>query len=224
MILMDFTSDCLMPCLLCYDSVCHIKIAGLTLRKSGLLLLTYTGKPAFIHNTMITVLVRDYNQISQSFYDSVINDIQLHQLTCSCGHSACLSVHGYYKRSVKRDEEKLRLRICRVKCSVCGTTHAILLSSIVPYSQMSLVDQQHICLAYEAGDDTCGICEDHLSIDENNVKSVLRNYRRYWHEKLRSLRILLSPLTDLVSACFSFYSSQFMQIHRRSNQLFSSTT
>ncbi|WP_425545281.1 DUF6431 domain-containing protein [Faecalicatena contorta] len=153
-----------------------------------------------------------------------MNDVQLHQLTCSCGHSACLSVHGYYERSVKRGEGTLRLRICRLKCSECETTHAILLSSIVPYSQIALADQQHICLDYEAGNDTCGICQDHLSIDENNVKSVLRNYRRYWCEKLRSLRISLSPLTSLVSACFSFYSSQFMQIHRRCNSLFFYTT
>ena len=50
---------------------------------------------------MITIFVRDCNQISQSFYDSVINNLPLHQLTCSCSHSACLSVHGYYKRTVK---------------------------------------------------------------------------------------------------------------------------
>ena len=213
-----------MPCLLWYDNVCHIEIAGLTLEKSGLLLLTYTGKPVSIHNTMITVLVRDCNQISQSFYDSVLNELQLHQLTCSCGHSSCLSVHGYYKRSVKMDEGTLRLRICRVRCSACDATHAILLSSIVPYSQISLADQQRICQDYETGNDTCGICGDHLSIDENNVKSVLRNYRRYWRQKLISLRICLSPLTGLVFSCFSFYSSQFMQIRRRSNRLFSYTT
>lgn len=224
MILMDFTSDYLMPCLLWYYNDCHIEIAGLTLRKSGLLLLTYTGKPVSIHNTMITVLVRDCNQISQSFYDSVINDLQLHQLACPCGHSACLSVHGYYRRSLKMGDGTVRLRVCRVGCSACGATHALLLSSIVPYSQISLADQQRICQDYEAGNDTCGICQDLLSIDENNVKSVLRNYRRYWREKLRSLRICLFPLTGLVCSCFSDYSAQFMQIHRKANQLFVYTT
>lgn len=53
MILMDFTLDCLMPCLLCYDNACHIEIAGLTLEKPGLLLLIYTGKPVSIHNTTV---------------------------------------------------------------------------------------------------------------------------------------------------------------------------
>ena len=46
-----------------------------------------------VHNTMITIFAGNCNQISQSFYDSVIFDLPLHQLTCSCGHSACLSIH-----------------------------------------------------------------------------------------------------------------------------------
>lgn len=101
-----------MSCLLCYHNDCYIKIAGLTLEKSGLLLLTHTGNPVSIHKTMITIFVKDCNQISQSFYDSVIFDLQLHQMTCSCSHSACLSVHGYYWRSVKLPSGTLRLRVC----------------------------------------------------------------------------------------------------------------
>ena len=169
---------------------------------------------------MITIFVRDCNQISQSFYDSVIYDLQFHQLTCSCGHSACLSVHGYYRRTVKLPSGPVRLRICRVKCSQCGATHAILLSSMVPYSQISLSDQQRICNDYEEGRRASSVCEINPSIDENNVKSVLRNYRRCWREKLRSLRIQLFPLESLIRSCFSDYSSQFMQIHRQANKLF----
>ena len=68
------------------------------------------------------------------------------------------------------------------------------------------------------------VCETNPSIDENNVKSILRNYRLCWREKLRSLRIGLAPLATLILSCFSDYSSQFMQIHRRVNRLFSYTT
>lgn len=221
---MDFTSDCFMPCLLCYHNDCHIEIAGLTLEKSGLLLLTYTGNPASIHNTMITIFVRDCNQISQSFYDSVIHKLQFHQLTCSCSHSACLSIHGYYKRTVKLPAGPLRLRVCRVICSECGTTHALLLSFMVPYSQIPLPDQQRICGDFEEGKSPCLVCEVNPSVDENNVKSVLWNYRHCWREKLRSLRIRLFPLDNLILSCFSNYSSQFLQIHHRVNKLFFYTT
>ena len=177
-----------------------------------------------IHNTMITIFVRDCNQISQSFYDSVINNLQFHQLTCSCSHSACLSIHGYYKRTVKLPSGAVRLRVCRVKCSECGTTHALLLSSMVPYSQIPLSDQQRICKDYEEGRSVSMVCESNPSIDENNVKSILRNYRLCWREKLLSLKIRLFPLDDLILSCFSDYSSQFMQIHLRVNKLFSYTT
>lgn len=173
-----------------------------------------------IHNTMITIFVRDCNQISQSFYDSVINKVQFHQLTCSCSHSACLSIHGYYNRTVKLPSGAVRLRICRVICSQCGTTHALLLSSMVPYSQVPLSDQQKICNDYEERRNVSMVCESNPSVDENNVKSILRNYRHRWREKLRSLRIRLFPLNVLILSCFSNYSSQFMQIHQRVNILF----
>jgi transposase len=173
---------------------------------------------------MITIFVRNCYHISQSFYDSVISGLPFHKLTCSCSHSACLSIHGYYKRTVKLPSGTIRLRVCRVKCSECGITHSLLLSSMVPYSQITLSDQQRICSDYESGRNVSMICNSNPSIDENNVKSVLRNYRHHWREKLRSLRIRLFDLYHLVRSCFSDYSSQFMQIRRRVNKLFSYTT
>ena len=209
-----------MLCRLCYHNGRCIKIAGLHPGKSGLLLLIRTVLPVHIHKTIITIFVTDCNPISQSFYDSVLYNLPFHQLACSCGHAACLSIHGYYRRTVKLPSGPLRLRVCRVKCSECGATHAILLSSIVPYSQIPLSDQQRICNDYEEGRCVSSTCADNPSIDENNVKSVLRNYTRCWREKLCSLRIPLSPINALIRSCFSDYSSQFMQIHRRVNKLF----
>ena len=176
-----------------------------------------------VYNTMITILVQDCNLISQSFYDSVINRIQFHQLSCTCGHSACMTIHGYYYRSIKLPTGTLRLRICRVQCSECGKTHALLLSSIVPYSQIRTCDQQQICIAFEQHLSASSVCDSNPEIDENNVKSVLRNYR-HWREMLKSLRISLSPLIVLIGSCFANYSAQFMQIHRGYNTLFSYTT
>lgn len=173
---------------------------------------------------MITIFTQDCNQISQSFYNSVINKLQLHQLPCSCGHRACLSIHGYYNRNIKLPSGTIRLRICRVRCSECRHTHAILLASIVPYSQIPLSDQQKICLYLDEHKNVWAVCDENPSVDENNVKSVIRSYRRHWQEKLRSFRIPLNCLTDLIHLCFENYSAQFMQIHRGRNRLFSYTT
>lgn len=95
---------------------------------------------------------------------------------------------------------------------------------MVPYSQVPLSDQQKICNDYEERRNVSMVCESNPSVDENNVKSILRNYRHRWREKLRSLRIRLFPLNVLILSCFSNYSSQFMQIHQRVNILFSYPT
>ena len=68
---------------------------------------------------MITVLVNENNPISQDFYDSVINSLQLHRIFCSCGHAGCLHIHGYYTRHVKTPAGTVILRILRLKCAEC---------------------------------------------------------------------------------------------------------
>ncbi|WP_442852100.1 DUF6431 domain-containing protein [Oribacterium sp. oral taxon 078] len=85
---------------------------------------------------MITILVEDCNHISQNIYDSFIHALRLHQLTCSCGYSSFLTIHGYYRRHIRDEHSSSILRILRLRCPECGAAHAILLSSIVPYSQI----------------------------------------------------------------------------------------
>ncbi len=173
---------------------------------------------------MITVIVQDCNNFSQDFYDSVVRSIQMHQLKCSCGHSACLHIHGYYKREVHSSAGCYTLCIQRVKCTECGRTHAILLSSIVPYQQIALEDQRITVQAFEEHGDTMQACTPSDAIDENNVKSIIRRYRRHWREKLRSEGISLDGWAGLVRGCFACFSAQFMQIHRSQNSLFPNTT
>ncbi len=92
---------------------------------------------------MITLFVEKNNTLTQKFYNDLISNLQLHKLTCTCGKSGCLLVHGYYKRSIKVPSGKIHFRICRVKCAFCGKTHALLPSSIVPYSQLPLADHKN---------------------------------------------------------------------------------
>ena len=177
-----------------------------------------------ITDSMITVLVNENIPISQDFYDSVINSLQIHRIFCSCGHAGCLHIHGYYTRRVKTPAGTVILRILRLKCAECGHTHAVLLSSLVPYSQIALKDQRQIVSAYEEKSNRNAVCDTNSSIDENNVKYVIRSYRRHWRERLRSEGIGLSPADLLIRLCFSVYSAQFMQIHATFNRLFSMTT
>lgn len=173
---------------------------------------------------MILISVKDYNRFSQDYYDSVINSLQFHQLKCSCGHSACLTIHAYYTRSVFLPDGARPLRICRVRCSECGRTHALLLSSLVPYDRISLLYQHTVVCAYEDGSDRNAVCDRNPSIDENNVKAIIRRYTHFWRQRLLAESILLSEIPSLIHNCFSFYSMQFMQIRRTAAWFFALTT
>ena len=95
---------------------------------------------------------------------------------------------------------------------------------MVPYDRISLLDQYLVVRAYEDGSDRKAACERNQSIDENNVKSIIRRYRLFWMQRLLAEAIRLTALPALVRSCFSFYSMQFMQIRRTTAMLFVDTT
>lgn len=173
---------------------------------------------------MITLSVDICNPVSQDFYDKTIFNLQFHQLICTCGHSACLTIHGYYYRTVKSGNGDLRLRVCRVICSICGHTHALLLPSIVPYSQISFSDQVHILQHAMTDADFSEIMDETPSIDESCVRSIIRRFRLHWKQRLLSEGIILSGTMDFIHKCFSAFCRQFMQIKNAPNILFSSPT
>lgn len=174
---------------------------------------------------MITVFNHTFNTVSQNYYDKTINSLDFHRLTCSCGHSACLNKHAYYYRSVKTPLGKIRLRICRVKCSACGATHALLLAEMVPYSQIPLISQIYITRESLAGSpDYSAVMADNPEIDESNIASVLRQFRCFWKERLLSHDISLTDCNNLIRQSFSFFRRQFMQIKCTPNILFLTPT
>lgn len=182
---------------------------------------------AFIHPTlmpMITVSVDFCKPISQNFYDDVINSLQFHRLTCPCGHSGCLTIHGYYNRTVKTGNSDIRLHVCRVICSQCGGTHALLLSSIVPYSQVSLPDQVSILEHAQSDRDFSSVMDSTPSIDESCVRSVIRRFRWHWEQRLLSEGLLLSLSMNFIACCFHAFRRQFMQIKSTPNILFLTPT
>lgn len=173
---------------------------------------------------MITLFVEENNPLSQKIYNDLIFHLQFHQLTCTCGHSGCLSVHAYYKRSIKTSEGIIRLTICRVRCSCCGRTHALLPSSIVPYSQVSLKDHTTIITNYNDHISQSSLMDSSPLIDESSIRYIIRQYLHFWKQKLLSEKVSLVPADTLVPACFSFFSRQFMQIKSTPNILFRSPT
>ncbi|MGN0385485.1 MAG: DUF6431 domain-containing protein [Lachnospiraceae bacterium] len=173
---------------------------------------------------MITLYVEEYNPLTPDFYNNVIANLQFHQLRCSCGQAGCLSVHAYYHRHIKVPGGRLRFRICRVRCESCGRTHALLLSSMVPYSQISLKDQVTIIDAFESKRPTAYELKKLDSVDESNFRYVIRQYLRHWKQRLLAERIPILPVSDLVRCCLHNFCRQFMQIHCTPNRIFLHTT
>ena len=173
---------------------------------------------------MITIKTDICKPLSQKLYNEIISSIQLHQLKCSCGHSGCLIGHGSYRRTIKQFGEKIILKIYRVKCNVCGKTHALMLLDIVPYSQIPLRDQADILANVLSGKSPVDVLNHNPLVDENNLRHILRNFRRHWKERLMSERLSLAALGMLAGKCLAIYKRQFMQIRKTANILFAIPT
>lgn len=169
---------------------------------------------------MITVFTEECNEISQDFYDSVMDSIKNYQIKCSCGCSGCLVRHGHYVRSAKTALGKVPLIIRKVQCTLCNATHALLLSSIVPYSQVPLTDHAAIASSYEKGG--CGMqaMDENPELSPSQVWYILSLYIRFWRQRLLSERIPLSPAHALTAPCLRCFGRQFMQIKSTRNVLF----
>ncbi len=168
---------------------------------------------------MITVIFKECNGFSQKEYDRMVDGLQLHRVECTCGKGGCLIRHGRYERSVKlgQDPDPLRLSVQRVRCKECGATHALIPSTLVPYSQITLRDQQRILDLAERGLALEPVMEENPLIDESNIGHVIRQFRRHWRQRLLSLA--LGILDSLTVPCLSNYSRQFMQIRCTPNKL-----
>lgn len=221
---MHFVSDYfLFDNCLCYDTIAtHRKRQELTVQSLP---------PAFktpcpsirmkaTSKIMITVSVSESNPISQKSYDDVMEQVEPSCLPCTCGRSGSLIRHGSYLRHVKAGGSKLPLHIQRVLCRSCGRSHALLPSTLVPYSQIPLEDQAAVVQAYENGSNPSAVLQDNPEMDERTPFKLIRIYITFWRERLRAERIRLCPLAELTKQCLSLFGKQFMQIKNTPNIFF----
>jgi len=164
-------------------------------------------------------MIENINTISQENYDKIIAGLDNHNLCAPCGHKGSLIGHGYYSRTAKNKDEEILLSVKRVKCKICGDTHALLPAIIVPYSQILLEDQVRIIECYENGNGYSEMLDNNLCIDENNIRSIIRQYCKHWQQRLLSHNIQTSPVKQLITQCFTAFKRQFMQIKTTKNVL-----
>lgn len=168
------------------------------------------------NDTMITYFINNFNNNYQSIYDKLNTNTNLSATQCPCGLKGNLIRYGFYSRHIKTPSGLVKLRIQRVKCKVCGHTHALLLSCLIPYSQILLKDAVYI-IRSSSIDDLKNIMMNNLSIDESNISYVKRQFHKHWQHRLLAEQIRFDE--SLVFQCFFHYKMQFMQIKRTVNIL-----
>jgi len=101
--------------------------------------------------TMILKMLHDFNilsggkqnSLSREIYKQYISGLEPVQLKCNnCHHRGYCTRYGFYERNYllsPADLNSEKIKIQRVKCKDCNTTHALLPEEIVPYSQYSIV-------------------------------------------------------------------------------------
>lgn len=170
---------------------------------------------------MITLFTFNCKAISQESYNNLIGQLQIHSIRCTCGCRGSMIRHGFYRRTVKNTAGTIKLKIMRLKCTGCGTTHALLPVAIVPWSQVSL-DCQLTILRHKMGSPEMEQLQSaNPELDESCVSRVRRKFQRHWAQRLKAEGLsLMKDWKMLIQACFSRYRRQFLQIREGANLLF----
>lgn len=86
-------------------------------------------------NTMIIIkLSSKINIISENKYKKIIKSLNFNELTCPGCDFKGLVVHAYYDRYIDIFDRSHKVKILRLRCPSCGSTHAVLIEDMIPYS------------------------------------------------------------------------------------------
>ena len=86
-------------------------------------------------NTMIIIkLSSKIKNISENKYKKIIQLLNFSELTCPGCDSKGLFVHAYYYRHIDLFKRSHKVRVLRLRCPERGSTHAVLVEDMIPYS------------------------------------------------------------------------------------------
>lgn len=83
---------------------------------------------------IIIKLKKKIKSIHQHFYNKIVNSIHFNEINCPNCHNSDWYYHAYYYRRVDFFDRTQKILVLRVKCNVCGQTHAVLIEDMIPYS------------------------------------------------------------------------------------------
>lgn len=157
---------------------------------------------------MIIIKVPYDKTITQEEYDKHVGSIDKEVIKCdSCGNVG-LSKHGTYERHLKTDTDKITLKIVRFICPECGKTHAVLLSTIIPWSQKSLKDTIEI-IKRTTEKEFNQFLNERISLQIEDIRNIRKRFKKYWKERILSYQLNLDE--TISEKCFALFKRQFMQ-------------
>lgn len=86
---------------------------------------------------IIIKLTKKIKYISQNQYNKIIYSLDFDSLACPKCLLHDLIVHAYYDRHIDLFNRKHTIRILRLICPSCKSTHAVLIQDMIPYSVSS---------------------------------------------------------------------------------------
>lgn len=163
---------------------------------------------------MIIVLTHMIANISLSCYTQLTSALKLPDIQCPCCENCGMHIFAYYQRYVKNSDspEKTKLRILRVRCDNdnCRVTHAVLPSTIVPYSQITMSDTISIIEA-QSKDDTRKILYANLLISIEDIRKIKLKFKNFWKSRIQNIKASMGSDSFFIE-CISVYKMHFMQL------------
>ena len=86
---------------------------------------------------IIIKLSSKIKHITENQYKKIIQSLNFNELSCPKCNSRGLRAHASYSRYVDFFKRSHKVTIQRLRCSSCGSTHAVLIEDMIPYSVAS---------------------------------------------------------------------------------------
>ncbi len=163
--------------------------------------------PKFIFNRINKNITnkKELKTLINTLYQVEIDKLSFNKTICNkCLRKGDFEIKGYYYRNIIINNEKIKIRILRIRCKSCGKSHAIFTADFIPYFQLTT------------------LCATQLY--NNNFKSNLYDYDflyrlkgrfNYFHIILKSISLTIydNILSIIIKSISKLYNS-FLQIHR----------
>lgn len=183
-----------------------------------------TGMPSRKQSIKDILMIIDFS-LSRNNYHEILEFYGDWKYQCPvCGAKHHLIRHGSYERYLvfPGDDvvlECICMTVLRLKCTSCGTTHAVLPMDIIPFHQYCIQAVLIILLSATSSGSSAPKAAEQMDISYQQAYIFLSLYRRYETAILLMLRKLgigesAAPLCTLVSIAFLTESPPpFPQMH-----------